>query len=86
MLYEVITTIGARGRFGDPVSIGLQSRVPEELELAQAYLINRLVQLPQLKDVVNTNALGKQEIRLKLKPKAYMLGFNEGTVASYNFV
>jgi len=74
-------TIGARGRFGDPVSIGLQSRIPEELELAQAYLINRLTQLPQLKDVVNTNALGKQEIRLKLKPKAYMLGFNEGTVA-----
>lgn len=74
-------TIGARSRFGDPVSIGLQSRIPEELDLAQAYLIERLVKMPQLKDVVNTNALGKQEIRLKLKPRAYMLGFNEGTVA-----
>ncbi|RKD86058.1 efflux RND transporter permease subunit [Mangrovibacterium diazotrophicum] len=74
-------TIGARGRFGDPVSIGLQSRHPEELELAQAFLIERLQKMPQLKDVVNTNALGKQEILLKLKPKAYMLGFNEGTVS-----
>jgi len=74
-------TIGARSRFGDPVSIGLQSRHPEELEAAQAFLIERLQKMPQLKDVVNTNALGKQEIRLKLKPKAYMLGFNEATVS-----
>jgi len=74
-------TIGARSRFGDPVSIGLQSRHPEELEMAQAFLIERLQKMPQLKDVVNTNALGKQEILLKLKPKAYMLGFNEASVS-----
>jgi len=41
-----------------------------------------LQELPQLKDIVNTNALGKQEILLKLKPKAYMLGFNEVSIAS----
>ncbi len=74
-------SIGARGRFGDPVSIGLQSRNIEELELSQDFLIKRLQEMPQLKDVVNTNALGKQEILLKLKPKAYMLGFNEGTIS-----
>jgi len=74
-------SIGARARFGDPVSIGLQSRNAEELEAAQDYLIERLLQMPQLKDVVNTNALGKQEILLKLKPKAYMLGLNEATIA-----
>ncbi|MCA1759063.1 MAG: efflux RND transporter permease subunit, partial [Bacteroidales bacterium] len=35
-----------------------------------------------LKDIVNTNALGKQEIRLELKPKAYMLGLTETSLAN----
>ena len=74
-------TIGARSRFGDPVSIGLQSRNIEELNQAQTYMIDRLQEMPQLKDVVNNNALGKQEVLLKLKPKAYMLGFNEASIA-----
>lgn len=74
-------TIGTRGRFGDPVSLGLQSRNADELDQAQAFVIERLEKMPQLKDVVNNNALGKQEILLKLKPKAYMLGFNEGSIS-----
>jgi multidrug efflux pump subunit AcrB len=44
--------------------------------------MTKLNELPQLKDIVNTNALGKQEILLKLKPKAYMLGFDETTIAN----
>ncbi len=75
-------SIGASNRFGVPVSIGLQSRNIEELELAQAHIMTKLNELPQLKDIVNTNALGKQEILLKLKPKAYMLGFDETTIAN----
>lgn len=76
-------TIGAsRRRFGNPVSIGLLSRNIEELEKARDFVYERLHDLPQLKDVVNTNALGKQEILLKLKPKAYMLGFTESSIAN----
>lgn len=75
-------SIGARARFGEPVSIGLLSRNIEELELARNFLMEKLQDMPQLKDVVNTNALGKQEILLKLKPQAYMLGFNEMSIAS----
>jgi multidrug efflux pump subunit AcrB len=76
-------TIGAsRRRFGNPVSIGLLSRNIEELELGRDFLFGKLLELPQLKDVLNTNSLGKQEILLKLKPKAYMLGFNESTIAN----
>lgn len=76
-------TIGAsRRRFGKPVSIGLLSRNIEELEQSRDFLFERLQDLPQLKDVVNTNALGKQEILLKLKPKAYMLGFTESSIAN----
>jgi len=75
-------TIGARNRFGEPVSIGLLSRNIQELELGREFLISKLSELPQLKDVVNTNAMGKQEILLKLKPKAYMLGLDESTIAT----
>jgi multidrug efflux pump subunit AcrB len=75
-------SIGARNRFGEPVSIGLLSRNIQELELGRDYVISRLSEMPQLKDVVNTNALGKQEILLKLKPKAYMLGLDESTIAN----
>ncbi len=76
-------TIGAsRRRFGNPVSIGLLSRNIEELNLGREFLFGKLQELPQLKDVVNTNSLGKQEILLKLKPKAYMLGFTESSIAN----
>lgn len=75
-------SIGARARFGEPVSIGLLSRNIEELETARDFLMDKLQEMPQLKDVVNTNALGKQEILLKLKPQAYMLGFNEMSIAN----
>ena len=75
-------TIGARNRFGEPVSIGLLSRNIKELELGREFLISKLSEMPQLKDVVNTNAMGKQEILLKLKPKAYMLGLDESTIAT----
>ena len=75
-------TIGARSRFGDPVSIGLLSRNILELEMARDFVMERLQEMPQLKDVVNTNSLGKQEILLNLKPKAYMLGLNEILIAN----
>lgn len=75
-------TIGARSRFGEPVSIGLQGSNVVELEAARDFMIEKLSAMPQLKDVVDNNSLGKQEIRLKLKPKAYMLGLNESSIAS----
>lgn len=75
-------TIGARSRFGDPVSIGLLSRNTQELDMGRNFLMGRLTEMPQLKDIVNTNALGKQEIRLELKPKAYMLGLTETSLAN----
>ncbi len=75
-------SIGSTNRFGYPVSIGLLSRNILELEMARDFLMSKLEQYPQLKDVVNTNALGKQEVRLKLKSKAYMLGLDELTIAN----
>jgi multidrug efflux pump subunit AcrB len=75
-------TVGGRNRWGSPVSIGLMSKNLEELEEAKEFMIDRLNEMPQLKDVNENIALGKQEIRLDLKPRAYFLGLNESAIAS----
>ncbi|GAF03922.1 heavy metal efflux pump [Saccharicrinis fermentans DSM 9555 = JCM 21142] len=75
-------SMGARSRFGDPVSIGLLSRNIEELEQGRDFLISKLEKYAQLKDVVSTNAMGKQEILLQLKPQAYMMGLDEAYIAN----
>ncbi len=74
-------TVAGRNRWGSPVSISLMSKNIKELEEAKEYLMKRLTELPQLKDINENVALGKQEIRLKLKPKAYFLGLDEATIA-----
>ncbi|MDF1547091.1 MAG: efflux RND transporter permease subunit [Bacteroidales bacterium] len=74
-------TVGGGNRWGAPVSIGLLSQNIKELEEAKDYLMSRLTELPQLKDITENVALGKQEVRLKLKPKAYFLGLDENQVA-----
>jgi len=74
-------TVGGRNRWGSPVSIGLMSKNLVELEEAKNYLMRRLGELPQLKDITENVALGKQEIRLDLKSKAYFLGLDEQSIA-----
>jgi len=75
-------TVGGFNRWGAPVSIGLMSKNLEELEEAKEFMIARLMEMPQLKDVNENIALGKQEIRLNLKPRAYFLGLDETSIAS----
>ncbi len=75
-------TVGGRNRWGSPVSIGLMSKNLKELEAAKNYLMDRLEELPALKDINENIALGKQEVRLKLKPKAYFLGLDEAAIAT----
>lgn len=75
-------TVGGRNRWGAPVSIGLMSKNLDELDEAKEFMLDRLNEMPQLKDVNENIALGKQEIRLDLKPKAYFLGLDETTIAS----
>jgi len=74
-------TVGGRNRWGSPVSIGLMSRNLTELEEAKDYMMLRLQELPQLKNITENIALGKQEVRLELKPKAYFLGLDENSIA-----
>ena len=74
-------TVGGHNRFGSPVSVGLMSHNLAELEEATDFLMKRLDEIPQLKDINENVALGKQEIRLDLKPKAYFLGLDESSIA-----
>jgi multidrug efflux pump subunit AcrB len=74
-------TVGGRNRWGSPVSIGLMSKNLGELDEAKDYLMHRLTELPALKDITENIALGKQEVRLKLKPEAYFLGLDENYIA-----
>lgn len=74
-------TVGARSRWGAPVSISLMSRNIHELEAAKTFLMTELENMPVLKDIVDNNAQGKQEVLLKLKQKAYFLGLDEDAIA-----
>jgi len=74
-------TVAGRNRWGAPVSIGLMSKNLHELEEAKEFMLEKLAEMPQLKDVNENIALGKQEIRLDLKPRAYFLGLDEVTIA-----
>ena len=74
-------TVAGRNRWGSPVEIGLMSKNLLELEEAKEFMLKRLNEMPQLKDVNENIALGKQEIRLDLKPRAYFLGLDEATIA-----
>lgn len=75
-------TIAGQSMFGKPVSISLLGRNLEQLKQARDFMFAKLQGMPQLKDVVDNNAMGKQEVRLKLKPQAYFLGLNESFIAS----
>lgn len=74
-------TVGGRNRWGSPISIGLMSKNLDELNEAKEFMLEKLNEMPQLKDVNENIALGKQEIRLDIKPKAYFLGLDEATIA-----
>ena len=74
-------SVAGRNRWGAPVSISLMSRNIVELQGAKDFLISELNNLPMLKDVMENVAQGKQEILLKLKPRAYFLGLDEDAIA-----
>ncbi|MCB9208289.1 MAG: efflux RND transporter permease subunit [Ignavibacteriales bacterium] len=67
-------TVGGVNRWGAPVSISLLGRDMSELERAKKYMEEKLKEFPELQNITDNNAEGKQEVRLKLKPKAYFLG------------
>ncbi len=74
-------TVGGQNRWGVPVSISLLGKNFDELELARDFMLEELKRIESLKDVTNTNAMGKREVRLELKPRAYFLGLDRNEVS-----
>jgi multidrug efflux pump subunit AcrB len=70
-------TIGGASRFGAPVSISLLGYDMDKLKKAQEELETGLADVDALFNISNNSQLGSQEIRLKLKPKAYALGLTQ---------
>lgn len=75
-------TVGGQNRWGAPISISLLGKDLKELKLARDKLFEELENMAQLKNVSDNNAQGKQEIQIKLKPKAYFLGLDQNAIAN----
>ena len=73
--------VSGRNTFGTPVSVSLLGDDLQQLELAKEFLINHMSEFAELRDIVDNNAIGKREIQLDLKPKAYFLGLNRAAIA-----
>lgn len=73
-------TVGGQNRWGVPVSVSLLGKNLDELTLAKDLVLKELKSFESLKDVTNTNALGKREVRLELKPRAYFLGLDRDEI------
>jgi multidrug efflux pump subunit AcrB len=74
--------VSGRNTFGNPISISLLGRNLEELEKAKVLLIQKMEEYPELRDIIDNNAIGKREIQLELKPSAYFLGLNRASIAT----
>ena len=74
-------SIGARSRWGSPVAVSLLGRDLEELDKAKNFLYDRLQNIPTISNITENNAIGKQEVRLHLKPQAYFLGLDHNNIS-----
>lgn len=70
-------TVAGRNTFGDPIAISLLGKDLRELREARDYLSREMEKIEAVNNITDNNALGKREIRLQLKPKAYFLGFTQ---------
>ena len=74
-------TVGNRSRWGSPISVTLLGTNMEELESAKVMLKEGLREIPAIYNISDNNPLGKQEVRLKLSPKAYFLGLDHAGIS-----
>lgn len=74
--------IGGRNRWGSPLSISLMGKDLTELNHAKDFLKSELSGIQELKDITENTSVGKREVQITLKPKAYFLGLSQAEVAS----
>jgi len=68
-------------RWGAPVSVTLLGKNQEEITKAKEFLKEKMKSIKGLQNITDDNAAGKQEILMKLKPKAYFLGLNHNMIS-----
>lgn len=73
--------VGGGNRWGKPVAISLLGKDFDELEQAESFMLAALRNMDELTGVIQTNAAGKREVLLELKPKAYFLGLNHASIS-----
>ncbi len=66
--------------FGKPISISLTGDDIYELRTVKTILKDKMNGMPDLKDVTDSDLLGKKEVILRLKPKAEQLGIPLGVL------
>ena len=72
---------GRQGHFGKPISVSLLGRDGDQLARARSLLVAELEQFDTLKDVTDTEAAGRRELDIRLKPLANALGLSLRDVA-----
>jgi len=75
-------TVEGLATFGIPVSISLLGKNLEDLQLAKDFMIREMSNIKILKDINDNNAIGKREVQLELKPKAYFLGLTHNDITT----
>ena len=74
-------TFGRTGFWGKPVSVSLLGSDLQQLDRARALLIEELQGFSSLRDITDSNQLGRREINLQLKPLAQVLGLQLQDIA-----
>lgn len=79
---ESLTFRAEIGRGRDPIDVQLRSNNFNELEAVSDKIKERLATYPTVFDINDSLADGKEELRIELKPEAYLLGVNRSEVIS----
>ncbi len=74
--------IAGRGTFGTPISISLLGNDLNVLTEAKTMLMDGMKKIVAIGDISDNNALGKREVQLKLKSKAYFLGLDQTSITN----
>ena len=72
--------VGGFNRWGKPVLVSVSGEDNRKIKEAKEYLKDELKKIPELKDVTDNAGVGKREVLLELKPRAYILGLNTAIV------
>jgi multidrug efflux pump subunit AcrB len=75
-------SVGGQNRFGNPFDLALLGSNLENLMAAKEEVKAEIANISSLKDIQDNTASGQRELQLRLKPKAYFLGFSQQDITN----